>query len=771
MLQKWLGTLALALALATPLRGQSSPAPLPGVPSPVSHFGFQPGSDRKLINWTELSAYYDLLARSSPRVSIDTLGQTTLGRPFVMLTITSPENRARLDALHAVQRKLSDPRTVSNAAELERLLDEGRAVVMITQNIHSTEVGAAQMAPNLLYRLAASNEEKVREILDEVILLHIPSLNPDGTEMVSNWYRSTVGTPFEGADIPFLYHHYTGHDNNRDWYSFTQKETLMTVAAQNEWHPQVVHDVHQMGSAGARIFVPPFTDPVEPNVDPLIVAALNQLGSYMAAELLHEGKTGVATNAIYDMFSPARAYMHYHGGVRILSETASARLATPIDIPYEDLRPGRGYDPRERAWNFPEVWEGGEWGLPQIVDYMETAAMGLLTNVAKNRRFFLENFYAINRRATERWPSWPQAWVIPAGQENAKGVEAVLRIMRLADVEVHRAEAGFSAMGRQFPAGSFVIPMNQPYASFPQALLTVQEYPNMLQYPGGPPIRPYDVTAHTLPLLMDVEAVPVREPLRVRLSGVIPTPPLEYATPPAFSGSSAPRVGLYKGFAEPMPAGWTRWVLDQHGIRYDTLHNATIRAGDLNRRYDVILFQDQSASEILQGHSAEEMPGEFAGGLGEEGMAALRDFVNQGGRVVAIAAATELMVDAFDLGVEDVVEDVPPQDFYIPGSILRLDLQGSHPLAKGMGARTIAWFDNSGRAFEVDDPRVQVVGSYGEGGSRLSGWVLGEERIAGRPAILQASIGRGSVVLFGFQPNYRAQSIATWPLLFNALAP
>lgn len=769
MRHPWLGSAVLALALAAPLAAQV--APLPDVPTPVSHFGFEPGTHRRLANWTELSAYYDRLASASPRVSIDTLGSTTLGRPFVMLTITSPENHARMPELHAIQMKLSDPRTVSGEAELQNLMERGRTVVMITQNIHSTEVGSAQMAPNLLYRLAASNDPEVREILDNVVLLHIPSLNPDGTELVSNWYRRWVGTEFEAADLPFLYHFYTGHDNNRDWYSFTQRETLMTVAAQNRWHPHIVHDVHQMGGSGARIFVPPFTDPVEPNVDPLIVTALNQLGSYMAAELLQDGKKGVVTNAIYDMFSPARAYMHYHGAVRILSETASARLATPVTLTPEDLRPGRGYDARQRAWNFPEVWEGGEWGLPQIVDYMETAAFGLLTNAAKNRRFWLENFYAINRKAADRWPSWPHAWVIPAGQDNAKGVDAVLRILRTADVEVHRAEAPLASAGRQFPAGSWVVPMNQPYASFAQALLTVQDYPNMLQYPGGPPIRPYDVTAHTLPLLMDVEAVPVREPVTTTLSEVIPTPELRYATPQAFAGRRAPRVGFYKGWAEPMPAGWTRWVLDQHGIRYDTLHNAAIRSADLNRRYDVILFQDQSAREIVEGHSAEEMPPEFAGGIGEEGVAALRRFVENGGRVVAVEEAADLMIDAFDLQVRDVVEGVPPQEFYIPGSILRLNLEETHPLARGTDAETMAWFSNSSRAWEVSDPRVKVVGTYGTGNPRLSGWVLGQERIAGRPALLEARIGRGSVVLFGFQPNYRAQSIATWPLLFNALAP
>lgn len=758
-----LASLLVLLLAALPLHGQ-------GVPTPAAHFGFEPGTHRRLANWTELLDYYEVLARTSPRVKLDTLGTTTLGRPFVMLTVTSPENHARLAELREVQLRLADPRRVSGPEELATLLDRGRTVVLITQQIHSTEVGAGQMAPRLLYRLAASDSAEVREILDNVVLLHIPSLNPDGTEMVSDWYRRWVGTPFEGAPLPALYHHYVGHDNNRDWYAFTQKETQLTVqGAHNAWHPQIVHDVHQMGSSGARIFVPPYVDPVEPNVDPLIVAALNQLGSYMAAELISGGKTGVVSNAQYDMFTPARSYQHYHGGVRILSETASARMATPVTIRPEELRGARGFDARQRSWNFPAPWPGGEWGLPQIVDYMDAAAMALLNNAAKNRRFWLENFVRINRRATDRWPEWPRAWVIPAGQGNAKGVDAVLRILRVGDVEVHRAQAAFTAGGRQFPAGSWVVPMGQPYASFAQAMLERQQYPRMLDYPGGPPTRPYDVTAHTLPLLMDVEAVPVQDSLGVALSPVIAAPEMRYAAPEGLRGRGAPRIGVYKSWMEPMAAGWTRWTLDRHGIRYDTLHDADVQRGGLARRYDVILLQDQSPESILDGFPARTMPAPYAGGLGEAGAAALREFVQGGGRLVAVEEATDFAIRTLGLPVANAVAGLRPQDFYVPGSILRLRLEGEHPVTRGVAPETIAWYWDSSRAFEVRDSSVRVLARYGEGDPLLSGWILGPEKVAGKPALLEARVGRGSVVLFGFQPDYRGQSIATWPLLFNAL--
>ena len=182
-------------------------------------------------------------------------------------------------------------------AELERLLDSGKTVVLITQGIHATEVGSSQMSANLAYELAASEDAAVRQILEDVILLQIPSLNPDGLQWVVDWYNDLVGTDFEGAPLPWLYHFYTGHDNNRDWYAFTQQETILTVqGAHNAWHPQIVHDVHQMGAYGARIFVPPYIEPWEPNIDPALVTAVTQLGTYMAAELTAQGKEGVVFN-------------------------------------------------------------------------------------------------------------------------------------------------------------------------------------------------------------------------------------------------------------------------------------------------------------------------------------------------------------------------------------------------------------------------------------------------------------------------------------------
>ena len=751
---------ALAACAALPLGGQAQ------IPSPRDHFGFEPGTPGRLANWDALSSYYDALATASDRVSVDTLGRSTMGRPFVMLAITSPANHARLAELQDAQRRLGDPRQIRSPDERERLLETGRVVAMITHAIHSSEVGTAQVAARLAHHLASSSDPDVLQILDQVVVLQIPSLNPDGTQWVNDFYNEHRGTEFDGSAQPWLYHFYAGHDNNRDWYTFYLKETQHTVAAQNAWRPQIVHDIHQMGGGGARIFFPPYIDPIEPNVDPGLVAAGNQLGAYMAAELTSQGKRGVVINAIYDGFHPGRAYMHYHGGVRILSETASARLASSVTVPAGQVRGGREYDAAERTWNFPWPWEGGEWGLADIVEYQFSGAMALLKNAARNRRFWLENYAAASDRAVRGWDAWPAAWALPAGQENRVGLESVLRILTMGAVEVRRTLEAFEAGGATVPAGSHVVLMRQPNAAFAQVLLAEQEYPDMRQYPGGPPKRPYDVTAHELPLLMGVEAVALESEPPVATSDPVGAVEVRY-DPAVAAASERTRIGVYKGWAETMPAGWTRWLLDAHGVRYDTLHDARMRAGGLNDDYDVLLFQSQSSASISQGQRPGSLPDEYVGGLGDAGREAVRAFVEAGGRLVAVEQATEFAAELLGLGVTNAVDGLAGADFYVPGSLLRVDLE-EDALTAAYDGSTPVWYWRSSRAFAVEDDRVRVIGRYGAD-PVVAGWVLGPEKLAGRPALLRARVGRGEAILFGFQPNYRGQSIVTWPLFFDAL--
>src|SRR3989454_422371 len=253
--------------------------------------------------------------------------------------------------------KLAGPRHVKTSREAQEAVRDGKTIVLVTSGIHSNEVGGHLTPAALAYRLASDTSAATRETLDKVVLWRAPSLNPDGVTIVTRWYNPTLGTAAEGTDPPELYHHYTGHDDNRDWYAFTQVETQLVVdSIYNLWHPQIANDIHQQDTDGSRLFLPPYLDPIEPNVDPLLVDGANALGTAIAWELAGQGKTGISINAIYDAWTPARAYQHYHGGVRILSEAANANLASPIDVPFDQLAVrarGAARDPASRSGGDP----------------------------------------------------------------------------------------------------------------------------------------------------------------------------------------------------------------------------------------------------------------------------------------------------------------------------------------------------------------------------------------------------------------------------------
>ena len=753
--------------------------PPPAIPTPRSVLGFEPGEDGRLAEWPTLVKYYQALARASDRVTYREIGKTTLGQPFVVLMISSARNLQQLAGYRAINAKVADPRTVRNTAEAQGLVRDGRAIVLITSSIHSTEVGGHLTPTILAHRLATDTGRATRAMLDEVILLLVPSLNPDGINIVTRWYDRTKGSRAEGTDPPELYHPYVGHDNNRDWYAFTQVETRLTVdSLHNVWHPQIVHDIHQQDTHGSRIFLPPFLDPIEPNVDPLLVDGVNALGSAIAWELAGQGKTGISISAIYDAWSPARAYQHYHGGVRILSETASAALASPLEVDFDHLAAdARGFHPRERSWNFTQPWPGGRWTLRDIVTYQTDAAYALLLNAARYRERWLSNALAVGRRAVRGWRGWPYAYGIPRAGQDTIALSTLLGILHRGGVEIRAAQQSFTAAGQRFGAGSYVVVLRQPYAAFAKTLLEPQRYPDRRQYPSGPPERPYDVTAHTLPLLMGVTAVEIRDSIRTQLSAPVRPPRYQPTVPPlrvaerGSGGEELPRVGLYRSYAESMDEGWTRWLFETWKVPFTPLVDSTVRGGGLKQQFDIVVLPDQEPQDILEGLSAAQYPEPYAGGVGQEGADALRQFVIEGGTLVALNRASRFAVQALLLPVRNVLEGLSDEEFYAPGSIFRLQLDGGHPVTRGVPAQSIAWFEH-GPAFEVLDSTVaRVIGRYPTEPGRvlLSGWVLHPERLAGRGALVEVQVGEGRVLLFGFRPQYRGQTLATYPLLFNSL--
>jgi hypothetical protein len=481
------------------------------LPTPEQFFGFHPGTAGELARYPKVLEYLQLAATSTDRVKYEELGKTTMGNVYALVRISSPQNLARFDRLVEINRRLADPRGLSDA-EAQKLAAEGKPFYFLYATIHSTEVSNGQAIIHILHRLATETSPMVRDILDNAVVLLVPSQNPDGQHLViDHWYK-TKGTKLNRV-YPDLYHKYVGHDDNRDWFMLTQKETRMNIElVQNRFKPIITHDMHQQGANSSRIFVPPFTDPFDVNIHPLLALGQSTVGQAMAMALLGEGKEGVAWNESYDMWTPARQYMVYHGQPRILTEIAGGALADT----YVNPQQGRPLGPQESRWNFPVPYSKDTWSLQQQVDYGVTAAMAGIAHVAKYGREWLYNFYRVHRD----WATYdkgPFAFVVPATQRDPYATYEMLEILDFADVEIHKASAPFTANDKTYPAGSWVIKTAQPYGAFAKTMLEKQVYPDLRLFPGGPPEPPYDVTAHTLWMLMGVTVDAIDRPFEASL--------------------------------------------------------------------------------------------------------------------------------------------------------------------------------------------------------------------------------------------------------------
>jgi len=772
-------TLFLALALATAATAQ--------VPTPESHFGHKIGVDRELLDWDKVVSYFYALAKSSDRIQVTEYGRTAENRPMIVATIADPEALRHLDTYKEIQRRLADPR-LTTPEQAEEMFKQGRNIVLMTCTIHATEVASTHSAVEFAYRLITESSPKFDAILHNTILLLVPSINPDGVDIVTQWYRKTLNTKWEGTSPPWLWQKYVGHDNNRDWYIFSQPETRATISQLHSvWHPEIVYDVHQQGAGASRMFIPPWGDPNEPNIDPILSQEMNMMGTSMASDMTAAGKEGIAIHAAYDFWTPSRHYQAFHGGLRILTESASARLATPITITKEQIdETALGYDPRERSWNYLQPWQGGTWTIRDIIDYQETAYESLLYNAAIHREDMLRNFYKVAQHQVARTSPWGA--VISKDQADPGATRKMLETLAFGQVEIS-----------QDAAGNYVIPFQQPYSGWAKSLLEVQHYPNDLLYPGGPPKRPYDVTAHTLPMLFGVDSKFVDRPVSglhkasldaKAVSNTMPASDSDgwkAATNAWKTGRSIwrndagdfaiashgagwheirkPRIGLYQSFNANMDEGWTRWLLEEFGFAYTTLRNADIQAGDLKAKFDSIVFADEQTNLIQNGRGGNAMPPEYTGGIGDKGTEALRQFASAGGTLVFLNKASEYATAHLGVQAKNALAGVGAKDFYCPGSLLNVHLDKSNPLTRGLPADVPIWVEAS----PAWDTSEGAVAKYPESKVLASGWLLGESHIAGKTALIDARSGSGHIVLFGMRPQYRAQSYLTFKLLFNAL--
>ena len=514
--------------LVSPARAQGPSS----LPTPEKFFGHVMGADRKLEGWDKLLEYYQLLAKSSNRMKLVELGKSSEGRPFIALFISSPANLAKLDYYRQINAKIADPRGLSEA-EVKKLVADGKAVTIQSFALHSSEVAAAQTAAEFVYDSLSRNDEESMRMLDNVISIVLPSINPDGTQMIADWYMKYVGTPHEASGLPWLYQKYAGHDNNRDGFALNLVESQhIGKLMYRDWLPQAYMDHHQMGSSNARLFIPPYAEPLRPDGDPIVWREISWYGGEMGTKLEAAGKTGVIGNAIYSGWGHMGFHWitPFHNIAGMLAESASARLATPMFMHPDQLKGGpRNLPEYEPQVNMPSLWPGGWWRVRDIVEQQKIVAWSVVDLAARNRETVLWNMYLKASRQTERGLSGPvKAYAIAAAQNDPLTVKKLVNMLLDSGVEVHQAKSQFVADGRFYGPGSFVVTTAQPKQGLVRWMLGRTFYPDNTYTRDleGNPIRPYDMSTDTFGEFMGVRSDPVGEKITADLAKLTAKVPL-----------------------------------------------------------------------------------------------------------------------------------------------------------------------------------------------------------------------------------------------------
>ncbi|MEM9829275.1 MAG: M14 family zinc carboxypeptidase [Bacteroidota bacterium] len=475
------------------------------IPSPQEVIGFQMGADYEIADYSQITDYLKKLDTASDRVQMQQIGTSVLGRPLYVLFISSEENLQQLDRWKEISTKLARARISDE--EAQQLAEEGKAIVWVDGGIHSTERATTQFPAELAYMVATEETAEMKKIRENVIFLLMPNINPDGLDIVADWYKKNLGTPYETSNPPVLYHYYVGHDNNRDWFMNTQPETrAVTNLLFNEWFPQIVLNQHQTSPRWARIFIPPFSKPVNPSIHAGVVNGVNLVGNEMATRFAVKNMPGVISDITYTMWwnGGLRTAPYFHNQIGILTETGHT-TPTPRYYPPDSLPKtiSNGVPTDGTAINYPNPWQGGESHFRDAVEYMLTAGMATLSIGADRKTKWLYDMYRMGRDAIETEDE-AFAYVIPAEQWNPSEAYNLVNILRQGGLEAHQATRSFSVGDTTYAEGSFVLYGAQSFRPYLKDLLEKQEYPDLRLYPGGPPKTPYDLAGWTLPLQMGV---------------------------------------------------------------------------------------------------------------------------------------------------------------------------------------------------------------------------------------------------------------------------
>ncbi len=889
-----LAAAAAAFAL-TALAAPQAPAAAQ-LTTPEEQFGYRIGTDYQLINYQGLTDYWHLLAEQSDRMTLESIGRTSEGREQWMATITSPANRPNLDRYKEIARRLAHAEGVTEE-EARELAAEGKAVIWIDGGLHANEVLGIQQLMELVWQMVSRDDAETMRFLDEVILLAVHA-NPDGHALVANWYMRH-DDPLERSSqgVPVLYNKYAGHDNNRDFYmaSLAESENMNRVMYR-EWFPQIVYNHHQTGPQGTVMFAPPFRDPPNHNLDPIIITSLDQVGSAMHNRFVVEGKGGTTmrSGASYSTWwnGGLRTTPYFKNMIGLLTETIGH--PTPIEIPFLPNR-------QISHGDLPLPVTPGAWHFRQSVDYSQTANRAVLDYASRNREHLLFNIWRMGMNSIERgsrdsWtvlPNWidrvaeevgargsldayeahlrdpanrdARGYILPADQRDFGSATRFVNALLKGGVTVHQATDDFTVADRDYPAGSYVVVTAQAFRPHIIDMFEPQNHPNDFQYPGGPPIAPYDNAGWTLALQMGVEFDRIldgfsgpfqpiawlAEPLpgtvagaanpagyvvdhvneaftavnRVLASGgrvhwieeTFDAPGVSFE-PGAFfipaaaatrsqleewaaqlgvsftAVAAAPastfelthaRVGLWDRYGGSMPSGWTRYVLEDFEFNFEVIYPPDIDAGDLNDRFDVIVLPDGAmggggfgrfggpTDEFLA-----TLPDSLRGRVGslsnDTSVPALREFVENGGAVVAIGTSTRLGQE-FGLPLTSFLVDADGNglgrdDYFTPGSIHDIRVEHGSPITHGLGERVHVLHSHS-PVYQIADGAMNVrrLAWYDSATPLVSGWAWGQHHLEGGTSMIEADIGAGKLFLFGPKITFRSQPHGTFPLLFNGI--
>lgn len=853
---------ALAATTAAPLAQSVTP--------PEKFFGFQLGADRKMARWDKIVDYYSVLEKESGgRMKVVNMGPTMNDNPFLMVVITSAKNMQNLEAIRKENLTLVHPGNKPES-EIKRIVANGKIVIVQSMSMHATEIGGTQMAPELAFDLLTRKDEEAQRILDNIVFIEVPCFNPDGEIMVTDYYNSTLGTPYEGSNYPSLYAKYIGHDDNRDAFMTQMRESqYMAKLLFTDWRPEVYVDHHHMGSYGARISLPPYAEPTRPFADPLTWRETAWYGAQMAYKESEKGYTGAINNAIYSGWGHFGFHWitPFHNIDGMLTESASAKLATPMYILPSQLQGGARNLPKyEEETIFPDPWPGGWWHLRDIVNMQKTAAWSTMDIAARNKETVLWNAYQKAIHQTERGASAEERfYIIPTKQYDPIAINLMVQKLLVQGIDIQQATKPFStADGHTYEAGSYVIDLAQPKMGLIRNLLDRDFFPDndWTRDKSGAPIRPYDLSTDSMYEFMGARVDHVPGPLKADLKLITEAPlpagkvaagssgyllsgrldnsfkavsllqqkgvtvkRVDKASGAAAQGdflvakgdeaamkeiakttgvdfSPAPelpaagthelkrlRIGLYQRYyGGNVDEGWTRWILEDFGFNYKSLFDPEIKKGDLNASYDVILIPDDSTSTLTgeseAGRGGRGGGGEFGrnpmdyapqyrSGFGEEGVAALRSFVQKGGKIVTLGTASSFAIDKLGVRARNILADKSTKEFWCPGSNLKVTVDPSNPLGYGMPSEALALFLQGDPVFEItpssSNEKYNVIVSYQKRDILQSGWLVGEGNITGKAAMISAEVGKGEVILVGFRTQHRAQTYGTFKLLFNSL--